>query len=223
MNRKLFIKIFILGIIVSLIVFLVFQINKNSKISKMIDNKEYSQLSSYLERKKSDDEKYLKYYAEAMEIYNSEDADSIKRALEYLSKVDPAYNGKYHTIIELAVNDLKRQKENLIQKEIEEEKNLNSPNKKDGLPYKGMSESMISSTVLGEPANIETCNNFESMRADRKSKRYSWYRNGAKEGTVNDLIAVATVSYYDRKIKKEVPGYISDINFYWELEKYNEE
>lgn len=189
----------------------------------MIDNKEYAQLSSYLVGKKGDDEVNLKYYAEAMEIYNTEDADSTEQALEYLSKVDPVYSGKYHTIIELAVNDIKQQKENLIQKELEDEKNSNSLSKKDGLPYKGMPESVISSTVLGEPASIEPCNNFESMRADRKSKTYSWYRNGVKEGTVKDLIAVATVSYYDQKIKKEVPGYISDIKFNWELEKYNEE
>ena len=87
------------------------------------------------------------------------------------------------------------------------------------VPYVGMKENQINNTMLGRATEIEKCRDFDHLKASHKVKTYRWYKNNIK--SQKNVIAIATIFYWDYKNKKEVPGYIYSIDFYNEYLNYN--
>ena len=71
-----------------------------------------------------------------------------------------------------------------------------------GLPYIGMSESLLNRTALGEATEIEKCPDFDSLEPDHRYKKYTWLVDGKE-------VFYAAVSYWDAKKTQEVSGYVS--------------
>ena len=78
----------------------------------------------------------------------------------------------------------------------------------DILPYEGLEEKFIDKTILGPPNEIEKCLDFYKKRRSAQSVKYTWYDPSGYPR------AIATVSYWDYKEEKSIPGYISSISFY---------
>lgn len=80
------------------------------------------------------------------------------------------------------------------------------------MPYIGMPESEIDTTCLGKPTTKERCRDFYYLRAYRQSTKYTWYENDIQD--LEHLKCIVTISYYDYKTDREVPGYVDDIMIY---------
>lgn len=227
-------------VILLVVSFQYYKHDKNTRITKLLHEKNYVELTSVLnEQSYSKDEQMLFVYSKIMMDYDCDDINSINSAKYELSKIDNSYNGQYAGMISELKQNVQDDYDYLIaetEKKEEEkkkkayleamEKNKAQNNKSitgTGLPCKGMRETALAHTSLGAPTEIEICPDFDKLRAHRKNKTYRWYKNGIKTIGLNDLLAVADISYYDFKEDKEVPGYVSSIHFYGEYQQYNEQ
>ena len=78
------------------------------------------------------------------------------------------------------------------------------------LPYIGMPESSLSSTLLGRPTSVTESKDFYSMRPSHRYRYYTWEKDG-------EVFFKATVKYWDWANSKEIAGVVCDI---WEDANY---
>jgi uncharacterized protein YceK len=78
------------------------------------------------------------------------------------------------------------------------------------LPYIGMPESALNSTLLGQPTSVELSPDFYAKRPSHQFRYYIWKKDG-------ETIFKATVKYWDWSESKKISGVVSDI---WEDANY---
>lgn len=77
-------------------------------------------------------------------------------------------------------------------------------------PYEGLLEKHIDYTALGPADECDRSHFSYKLRPDRRSTMYRWYTSTGK------LKAVATISYWDYEADRQVPGYVTRFNTYFE-------
>ncbi len=162
------------------------------------------------------------YYEEPVYTYTNKNgtvvltiSNGVSKSIKVRTSFDHTYELSYYTdndIVEINGNWVYcKEREDIFTKEDIEVKN-NAPE----FPYVGMSEEYLIYTSLGKPDSVEKCNNFDSLVARARWKKYEWNET-PEHGWYRVTVEYRKYFSHNTKDYIDLPasnGYVSSISYY---------